>query len=340
VRVIPVIAWLVLAMACKHEGSEIAIGLAIPSYVHGVAWIADDNGYFREAGFGARVDVLGGSAATARSLLAGSTEVGLLGGDTVIRADAAGGDLVIVGGLVNRFYHRLIGRAGLVPTTDLRGRKIGLPFLGGPQDMAVRYALRARGIAYGEVEIANLGREMNMMAALRRGDIDATTSQTPPHRIAELGFVVLDDLPAHAVAFPYLMIVVRRATLREHPERVRAALRALCRATEFFRGHRQDSLAIIDRYLHGADTTEAADERYATSGALISWPPVPDPAGLDTVRDLLGDDAGPVDPAKLIDLAILDDLRAAGECGGTTGGGTRPPPDLANEHRRPPDRGP
>ena len=262
---------------------------------------------------------MGGLAATARSLLAGSTQIGLLGGDAVIKADAAGGDLVIVAGLVNRFYHRVVGRPGLRGVGDLRGRRIGLPFLGGPQEMAIRYSLASHGLTYGkDVEVLNLGRELNRMAALEHGDIDATTSQTPPGRLAELGLVVLDDLPARRVAFPYLMVAVRRPYLAAHPDQVRAALRGLCRAVDRYRREPDASLAIIDHYLHGSDTAAAARARYRDSGpSLISWPPVPDPAGLEAVLEVLGPDRSHgVTAAGVVDLSLLDELRRDGECGG------------------------
>jgi ABC-type nitrate/sulfonate/bicarbonate transport system substrate-binding protein len=237
----------------------------------------------------------------------------------VIKANAAGGDLVIVAGLVNRFYHRLIGRSDVANAEALRGRKIGLPFLGGPQDMAVRFSLRAHGLRYGkDVKISNLGREMNRMAALTRGDIDATTSQTPPSRLAELGFRVLDDLPTRKEAFPYMMVVVRRSYLRSHRKKVRAVLLGLCRAAAYYRDNRDPSLELIKKYLHGSDTIEAARERYRSSGpSLLSWPPVPDRGGLEMVISFLGEKLSKgVKVDELLELSVLDDLRAAGECGG------------------------
>lgn len=307
------------AVSSTAGAPGVAVGIAIPSHVHAVAWIAADRGLFHDVGVAARVEVLGGSATAARSLLAGSTDVGLLGGDAVIKADAAGGDLVIVAGLVNRFYHRLVGRPGIDGVAALRGGRIGLPFFGGPQDMAVRYSLLAHGLRYGDdVEILSLGREMDGIAALIRGDIDATTSQTPPGRLAALGLTVLDDLPARAIPFPYMVVAVRREYLARHPDRVRAVLGALCRATAFYRDQPEASLALIAGHLHGSDTAGVAGERYDSGGpALISWPPTPDPAGLETVLDFLGPErARGLTPDSVVDLDLLAELRGQGECGG------------------------
>ena len=51
-----------------------------------------------------------GSSATMKGLLAGELDVALAGGDAAIKAAEAGGDLVILAGLVNKHYHQLIGR--------------------------------------------------------------------------------------------------------------------------------------------------------------------------------------------------------------------------------------
>ncbi len=294
------------------------VGLAIPSYVHAVGWIADDKGFFEAEGLDAEVAVMGGSAATMRALIAEATDLGLAGGDALIKADAAGADLVIVAGFVNRFYHRLVARKETLNTRELRGRKIGLPFLGGPQDMAVRYALTQAELEYGkDVEILSLGKEFNLLAALSRGEIDATTSQTPPSRLEELGLTVLADLPNAPVAFPYLTAAVRRADLEAHPERVAGALRALCEGVEFYQGSEVESLGIVQAHLQDADTAEAAAERYRMGGpALMSWPPVPDEAGLQSVIDALGEQAGGLAVKDVVDLSVLDEVRRGGGCGG------------------------
>ncbi len=293
------------------------MGIAIVSYVHAVAWIAADKNFFPPQELSHDIKVMGGSAATMRALLSDNIDIGIAGGDAVIKANLAGADFVVVGGLVNRFYHRIIARPEIKTSLDLRGKKVGLAFLGGPQDMAVKYALKDMGLTYGkDVEILNLGKEFNRMAALSRGDIHATTSQTPPSRLKELGFSVLADLPAKDVAFPYAMIVVRKSYLAKNPTKVRAALRGLCEATTFYQTHEKDSLAIISKHLKGSDTESAAQERYRTGGpSAISYPPKPDPRGfLRVIQALDTPGAKNLKVENLLDLSILEALQKEGHC--------------------------
>jgi NitT/TauT family transport system substrate-binding protein len=304
----------VLAGCTSHKGKSdndkeaLRVGLAIPSYVHAVAWIGQDKEHFKDAGTAVKISVMGGSAATMRGLVAGSIDIGIGGGDAVLKANAAGADLVVIAGLVNGFYHRIIGRKGVTRLDQLRGGKIGLPFLGGPQHMAVRYALRDRNLAEAKVKTLNLGKDVNRMAALTRGDIDATTSQTPVSRLKELGFHVLADLPAQKASFPYAVIAVRQTFLESNHLRVKSFLTGLRVAVKYYRSHETESLEVIRRYLKGSDSAAVAHERYATAGpSKISPQLLPDPKGFELVQSFL-DRPNNIKIDKLIDLSLLKSL--------------------------------
>lgn len=306
---------LVLGLSgCKRDPQVVSVGIAIPSYVHAVAWVGDEAGHFSRAGVKTKVAVLGGSAATMRTLIAEQIDVGLAGGDAVLKANAAGADLVIIGGLVDRFYHRFVVREGIDGAEALRGKRIGLPFLGGPQDMAVKVALGELGLDYeDDVQVLSLGKEFNRMAALQKGEIDATTSQSPESKLAELGVHVLVDLPAKPLPFPYLVVAVRRSWLAKHRADARAVLLGLCTAISEYRTERDKSLAIIANHLGNADVDGVARERYRVSGpSLLSLPPKPNVASLQFVLDLMGDTS--TDPAAALDTSIVDALVAEGQC--------------------------
>ncbi len=155
------------------------------------------------------------------------------------------------------------------------------------------------------------------MAALRCGDIDATTSQTPPAQLSGLGLDVIADLPDENVPFPYAVVVARRDYVDKHPDRVRGTLAALCDAARFYRANKAASLAIVEKHISGSDTQAAVEQRYDTMGPTrITLPPRPDKAAFRTVIDLAKDErVRAMDPDKVFDLGILDDLIRHGKCG-------------------------
>ena len=300
----------------SHDGLEaVKVGIAIPSYVHGLAWIADSAGFFRTNGLEVEVVQLKGSASCMRGLLSGDLDMALAGGDAAVKANVAGGHLVILGGIVNRPYHRLIGTEEITGPEDLRGRSIGLPFLGGPQDMVVRYALDRFGLVYNQdVTIKIMGAEFARLAALERGEVDVVTSAAPPSKVAELGFRIVADTPSWDVPFPYMQMVVREGALQDRRETMRSLVKALSEAMVYYRDHPAESLAILAPYL-GEDRGLAQDA-YATQGpGLFSYPPTPDIAGLQRVIDFLAEsDDGfrGLKAADHVDTSILEELTAAG----------------------------
>lgn len=314
----------------RAEPVRIRVGVAIPSYVHAVAWIGQRAGHFERAGVRAEVTVMGGSAATMRALIGDSIDVGLAGGDAALKAHRAGADLVIIASVVDRFYHRLIVRQDIADRDGLRGQKIGLPFLGGPQDMAVKVALDSLGLSYDDdVQILGLGKEFNRMAALTRGAIAATTSQTPASRLAELGARVLVDLPATGGSFPYIVAVTRRSHLDRHPERVRGFLTGLCRAIAYYRDpdNQTRSLAIIAEALVSSDASGAARERYASAGpGFLEYPPRVRPATFERLLDLMAI-RDVAQRKELLDglfaPALLEQIIASGGCPVSSAGAPR-----------------
>jgi len=296
----------------------LAVGIAIPSYVHAIAWLADDRGEFEQAGLDATVTVTGGSAAALRTLIAKQSDVVLAGGDSVLKASRAGADVVIVASFVSRFYHRIVAKKSLTKPADLRDKKIGLPFLGGPQDMAVRYALRKHDLAYGEeVSVLGLGKELNRLAALEHGDIDATTSQTPPARLAQMGLHVLVDPTADDVPFPYMVMAVRRDVLAARRTDLAGALAALCRAADFYRAsaNRAESLAAIAEHIAGSDTAGAQAARYESAGpSFLSMPPTPSVEALETVGRLSERALSADERKHIIDPTLLAELQTKGHC--------------------------
>ncbi len=329
-------AWSLLALllvGCETQTTEapaeappeataptpLKLGLAIPSYVHAVAWVGDGTGAFDAHGLDPEIFVMKGSSASMTGLLAGELDLALAGGDAAIKATVAGGDLVVLAGVVNKHYHKLIGRGEVDAPEKLAGHVIGLPFYGGPQDMAVKFALARFGLGYGtDVEVKAMGADYARLTALQKGDVDAVTAAAPPSMIAELGFHVLGDLPSWDLAFPYMQLVTRRSTLAERPDLVRSTLHALCDAMETYKGDRDGSLVILQDHL--GPNKGPPGEAYDTMGpGAYAWPPDPDAGALQQVIDFLveSDDkyAGRT-AAEFIDTSVLDGLKAQGACGG------------------------
>jgi NitT/TauT family transport system substrate-binding protein len=307
---------LLAAPSSAEPVKTLKVGMAIPSYAHGVLWIAKDAGFFKAEGLEVEIFVLKGSADAARLLLAGNLDVALAGGDAVVKADLAGGDLAAAAVLVGTFYHRIVGGESLREPAQLKGRSIGLPFLGGPQDMTVRAALKRSGLKPGDdVKLVNMGAEYARLAAVSQGRVDAVTSDAPPSVLDGLKLRVVADVPAWKIPFPYIAVVARRPFLEKDEDAALRFLKALCRAMDYYRGHEKESLAILARATAGeAGSKVDAAENYRLNGpSRFTFPPTADAAGFKTVLELL--DPAPAKPPKpedFVDGRLLARLRREG----------------------------
>jgi len=226
---------------------------------------------------------------------------------------------VNLAGLVNKHYHRLIGAKDVDAPSKLRGKVIGLPFFGGPQDMAARVALAGVGLdADKDVSLKAMGAEYARLTALVRGDVAAVTVAAPDSLIAAQGLHVLVDLPALDLPFPYMQLVVRRSVLDAEPAKVDRTLHALCDAIEFYRSHPDESLVHLADEL--GDKKGPAREAYDAMGPThLSWPPVPNTEALTAVVEFLAQDDEAyvgVNAAEIVDLGPLGRVQAKGGCGG------------------------
>ena len=319
---------LAFALACGPRApapgetkERVRIGLAIPSYVHAIAWISHERGYFADEGLAAEVQVMGGSAATIQALVGGSLDFGLAGGDTALKARLAGADLAVLAVVVDRFYHRIISRPDVQGLEALKGKTIGLPFLGGPQEMAVRHALQSVSLSpERDVKLLTLGEEFNRMAALARGEIHATTAEVPLPRIREQGFHVLADLPAGDARFPYVAVVVRKGHLQQRTAQAQGVVRALCRGIAYYKhaDNKPQALELVRRHIGSEVPPHVAEESYEDVGPrFLAYPPAATPDSFASVLPLIGAGAGPAAiPDDFIAPGALAHLQKQGACRG------------------------
>jgi len=263
-------------------------------------------------GLEAEVVTMGGSAATMKGLVSGDIVLGLAGGDAAIKANLAGADLVLLGGIVNNHYHRLVSRNDLTEPAQLKGRSIGLPFLGGPQDFLVQNLLDGWALGYGtDVEVRNMGREAAKLVALERNEVAAITSASPDSVVASMNLHVLanpQDQPA-----PYMQMLTTRAQLEKNGALIEKALRGLASAQVAYTADKAGHLAVLRDKL--GSTPDMAGEVYDQFGpGLYSSPPLPDQGALSATLTFLGglDDfkekANGYDLTTMVDSSIVGKL--------------------------------
>src|SRR5690349_7920945 len=195
---------------------EITVGVVAPAYVNVPLWIAQERGFLE------RRDL----AATER--ICGTTHA------------VAGGPLRVVAALTDRPPLSMIALPRHHTFEDLRGGRIGTSSLTeGTRHVAERM-LAAHGLTYpADYDFALEGSHVERWKALQAGTIDAALQMIPYDQMAvEAGFTdlgpVTEEFALNAVC---VAIEAGRVWLSSF-------LRALAGATEWFRGHVEESAQI------------------------------------------------------------------------------------------------
>jgi len=268
----------------------ISLGMPVASYLHGVAWIADEAGFFEQHGIEVAISTFGGAQALNTQFAEGRIDVALCSGTRVIHANIAGADLAIFAGLVNRIAHRIFTMDDVETPRDLVGKTVGVPVRGTPQDWAFRVLMHRSGLDHQDLVIRAMGGLADFQGALERGEISAVASTRPPRFIEGRGGRVLAEVSEWDLPFPFLVLAADRAWLEERREATLALTRAFCDGIRFYKDHGPESLEILKPHLAGSLASVPGMERahYEAGGPhLFSSPPFPDLEGVAWVLSQL-----------------------------------------------------
>ncbi len=90
-------------------------------------WVAKEMRLYDKYGLDVELIAMSGGALGIRALLGGSIQVATNSPMAPINAIFAGGDLVFVGGVLNKSLYKIVARKELQKPSDLVGKRIGIP---------------------------------------------------------------------------------------------------------------------------------------------------------------------------------------------------------------------
>lgn len=246
---IPALALAVLAIALllaacgeksEEGGSERqSLGLTLDFYPnpdHAGIYMAQKLGYFEEAGLDVSIDAPSDPAAPMKQVAAGRSDLAISYEPEVALAREQGLDVVAVAALVNRPLTSLIWlqKSGIKGVADLKGKTIataGIPY----QDAFLKTILARVQLTPEDVKAVNVG--FGLLPALVGGSAQAMLggySNVEGVDLRERGKapVVTPVDQLGVPTYDELVLVARRQSLEEEPEKFRLFLAALERGTE------------------------------------------------------------------------------------------------------------
>jgi NitT/TauT family transport system substrate-binding protein len=259
---------------------RIAVGAASNSELATPIYLAEERGWFRDAGLQVEVVDFRGGAPAVQALVGDGIQVCICSVDHVVRLRNRNIDGVLAVALDTRHSYALVTRAG-TPYADLpalRGKRIGITSPGSFTDNTLRWALRRAGMNPDrDVEILGAGTGAAMRAAIDSARVDAGMVINSDYvaMVAAGGanaYRVVQDF--RTIPYPSLGLIARAGWLDRPASGGHAFTAAVVRAIEAIRADQSAAEAALRRQFPNfgpAEITELAQDlqrRLAPGGRM------------------------------------------------------------------------
>ena len=306
-----------LALAAWHApaagaADPIAFKAGIADPVNTVLawWTAQAAGFYAEQGLEVEILNMSGGSRGAEELQAGRLDVMHVGLSSVVKLNRAGGDLRLIGSLSNVIRFTFFSAPGVKTAADLKGGVVGVSTFGSESDSTVTLALQRLGLARGDVTLKEYGGGPRRLAAVKSGEIKATTLNEPFTSLArEQGVNPMVDLVPEQIPWLFSGITIRRESLDKSRDALTRFLKATIEGNYLALSDEKRAKEILAKELKIADP-RIIDISYNDFKQQS-------PADLEPSRtgaeNILGQFPG--GSSKLedyVDTGILDGLRQAG----------------------------
>jgi len=280
-------------------------------------WIAKEVGFFKKQGLDVKLVFIASGPTGTTSLLAGETDVGIIGGFAPTRAIVGGAkDLVMVGQSKTRMTGNIVGKKEIATVQDLKGKRLGIDRIGSNPDMFAQASLARFGIdTLKDLQYVQLGNIGNGIPALKGGTIDALIAGAPHDLFAQrLGFRVILDITALKIPFAVTVLASARHTVERKQQELAKFMRAYAEAIHYFLTNPEGTSRIVTKYTKVEDREIVAYSIDLESKAMEKTLQI-DPKGIDLILGIIAKTVPQAASAKVEDFydpRFSNELRDSG----------------------------
>jgi len=280
-------------------------------------WIAKEVGFFKKQGLDVKLVFIASGPTGTTSLLAGETDVGIIGGFAPTRAIVGGAkDLVMVGQSKTRMTGNIVGKKEIATVQDLKGKRLGIDRIGSNPDMFAQASLARFGIdTLKDLQYVQLGNIGNGIPALKGGTIDALIAGAPHDLFAQrLGFKVILDITALKIPFAVTVLASARHTVERKQQELAKFMRAYAEAIHYFLTNPEGTARIVTKYTKVEDREIVAYSIDLESKAMEKTLQI-DPKGIDLILGIIAKTVPQAASAKVEDFydpRFSNELRDSG----------------------------
>jgi len=302
----------------KASAAEKLLGIhSARTMSQSMPWIAQEVGLFKKYDLDFQLVFIASGAMVTATMLSGESEVAITGGESIIRVLTQGvTDFVFIASAKNSLTHSIVGKPEIKRPEDLRGKKLGVTRLGGNSQYFVIQALRRNGIQPTDVNFIQTGGQVENLAALLNGAVDAVAMTGPAGGTTAIaqGYRYVIYGPDLRIPYAAATLVTRRSSLRARGPVLEKFVRVMAEAVKIMFTDKELTYKVLGKQLRISDrkTLDAAyEEEIKVMEPRLGLKPEAFQAILDeTAR--VDARARKIKPQDFVDRGYLDGLEKNG----------------------------
>jgi NitT/TauT family transport system substrate-binding protein len=292
------------------EPIELKAGIADPVNTVLAWWTAQAAGLYGDQGLRVEIINMSGGSRGAQEVQAGRLDVMHVGLSSVVKLNHAGGDLRLIASLSNVIRFTFFSGPGVKTAADLKGGVVGVSTFGSESDSTVTLALQRLGLARSDVTLKEYGGGPRRLAAVKSGEIRATTLNEPFTSLArEQGVNVMVDLVPAQIPWLFSGVTIRRDSLESRRDALTRFLKATIEGNYLALSDQKRAKEILAKELKITDP-RIIDISY--NDFKQQSPPDLEPSRPGAENILAQFPGGSSKVSDYVDTGILDDLKQAG----------------------------
>lgn len=244
--------------AATDRATVIHVGEANEYYIP--CAVADALGYFEEELPGVEVEFVNGfqnGPALIEATIAGELDIIVLADQPVIAGAANSGvDIKIIANIADGSKNLILVAnpdAGIASAADLEGKNIAVGFATGSHKALLKY-LESGGLTDMDVNLINMSKTDEVMAAYERGEIDvASVSITNYQKFLDAGAEYLTNSVGYARNS--VLVAGRNEWMQANPDLTAGFLRAIDRAVAYIQENPDEAVALKAASIDDSETT-------------------------------------------------------------------------------------
>ena len=268
-----VIALLFHLTGAQAQTKRIAAGYSAISATQTGFYLAKDMMLFEKYGLYVDPVYVAGGSRMAQAIIAGEFALALAGGN-IVNVNLSGGDIVIIGGVVNVPSFYLFVQEAIKKSEDLKGKALGITRYGASTDVSLRAYLKKYGLEPDrDVKILQMGGQPEILAGMQAGVIQGGILSSPgDFKAKKAGFVMLANFAKEGIDYPTTSLLSTRSTIKKDRETVKRFLMAYSEAVDRLFRDKELALKIIGKWTRTQDR-EALESSYGYATNFIERPP-------------------------------------------------------------------